>query len=67
VVSAKAKTVRLPDTLVARVEAVARANKSDFSTVMRFALQRGLAAMEAELVAPVDPPRRRVLSRGVDS
>jgi predicted transcriptional regulator len=66
-VSAKPKTIRLPDGLVERLEALARVLGVDFSTAARLAMQRGVAIMEQEQKpAPVAPaPRRRVFSRGV--
>lgn len=64
--AARRKTFRLDDALIARIEAIAKVNGTDSSTVARFALQRGVAAMEQELGSTASQTRRRVLSRGVD-
>lgn len=48
-----------------RVEAIAKAKGVSFSAAMRFALERGVAAMEKE-AEPAEQPRRKILSRGVE-
>jgi predicted DNA-binding protein len=58
------KSVRLTPQMEERVEAIAKAKGVSFSAAMRFALERGVAAMEKE-AEPAPPPKRRVLSRGV--
>lgn len=51
-------SLRLPVGLAERVEAIAGAFGVDLSAAIRFALQRGVAALEAEAVAAplVRPP-----------
>lgn len=58
------KSLRLPDALLERIEAIARAQGIKFSSAMRLALMRGVTAMERE-AGPPAPPRRKVISRGV--
>jgi predicted DNA-binding protein len=47
-----------------RLEALAKSKRVTFSAAMRFALERGVAALESEALAP-PVLRRKVLSRGV--
>jgi hypothetical protein len=56
--------LRLPDSLLERIEAYAKANRISFSAAARINLQRGLAVSEREsgLVPPL--PRRTVISKG---
>lgn len=62
----KHKTLRLDDSLLARIEAIAKEYRMEFSSAMRFTLKRGVAAVEAENRSDESPPlRRRVLSKGV--
>lgn len=79
--SAKPKTLRLPDALLERLERIAKMNATDLSTAMRFAIQRGVKCIEEDLqppaprpstenppdplVSPSHPAQRRVLSPGV--
>lgn len=58
------KSLRLPDALFDRVEAIAKAQGISISAAMRIALQRGVSAMEQETSVPT--VRRKVYSRGVE-
>lgn len=62
--SAQLKAIRLPEEMIARIEAIAKAQGIKFSAAMRFALQRGVAALEQE-ANPAAAPRRKVISKGV--
>lgn len=57
-------SVRLTVQLEERVEAIAEAKGVSFSAALRFALERGVAAMEKDSTPP-QRPMRKVLSRGV--
>ena len=60
------KSLRLPDALLCRLEAIAKENGIKFSAAVRIALQRGVAAIEREAEPPpAEVARRKVLSRGV--
>jgi hypothetical protein len=59
------KSLRLPELLLERIEAIAKAHGIKFSAAVRIALQRGVAAIEREAQS-VALPRRRVISKGVD-
>lgn len=54
--SAKPKTLRLPDALIERLERIAKMNATDLSTVMRFAIQRGVKCIEEDLQQPTPRP-----------
>lgn len=58
------KSIRLPDGLYDRVEAIAKAQGISVSAAMRIAIMRGVTAIEHE-AAPAEAPRRRMLSKGV--
>jgi predicted DNA-binding protein len=58
-------SLRLPDGLLSRLEAIAKAQGISISAAMRIALQRGIAAIERE-AEPAEAPRRKVFSRGVE-
>lgn len=63
--------IRFPVNLLARLRAQAALQQTTLSAVVRAAIGRGLAAMEAApSVRPADPvgqsaPRRRVISPGI--
>jgi hypothetical protein len=64
------KSFRLPVVLLARIDAIAKTKRVKFSAAVRFALERGVAAIEREgkpeqEPPPAEMPRRRVLSRGL--
>jgi len=63
------KSFRLPVGLIARIESIARSKRVKLSAAFRFALERGVAALEKEAEPPreevTSTARRRMLSRGV--
>ncbi len=60
----KHKSVRLTVQLEERLEVIAKSKNVSFSAALRFALERGVAAMEKDSQPPARPIRK-VLSRGV--
>lgn len=56
-------SVRLTEQLAERITAIATAKGVSFSAATRFALERGVAALEKDAQPPAKT--RRVLSRGV--
>jgi hypothetical protein len=63
--SAPPKSLRLPEALLARVEAIAKSHGIKFSAAVRIALQRGVAALEREAEPEATTPRRRIISKGI--
>jgi antitoxin component of RelBE/YafQ-DinJ toxin-antitoxin module len=63
----KHKTLRLDDGLLERIEAIATEYGMEFSAAMRWALKRGVTAIEEQTKTDkgAAAPRRRVLSPGV--
>lgn len=64
----KWKSLRLPEPLLEKLEALAKAKGVKFSSAVRWALNRGLTAIESDDAPPapnVAPQQRRVISRGV--
>jgi predicted DNA-binding protein len=62
------KSIRLTPQLEERLEAIAKAKGVTISAAIRFALERGVAAIEkdaAPTTSAPEAPRRRVLSKGV--
>lgn len=57
-------SVRLTTQLEERVAAIAESKGVSFSAALRFALERGVAAMEKDALPPAKP-LRKVLSKGV--
>lgn len=62
--SEKKLSLRLPDAVMARLEAFAKANDMKFSSAVRMVINRGLLVVEMEQQTQ-SAPRRRVLSKGV--
>ncbi len=62
----KLKSLRIDAALLARIEAIADEHGMEFSAAARWAMKRGVAAIEAQTKADSAPPvRRKVLSPGV--
>jgi hypothetical protein len=59
-------SVTYPDVLLARARRLAAEQGATLSTLIRIALQIGVAELERTRDGPApSPPRRRVLSRGI--
>jgi predicted DNA-binding protein len=59
------RSIRMTTQLEERVASIAKSKGVSFSAAMRFALERGVAAMEKDAQPPAPAPVRKVLSRGV--
>jgi predicted DNA-binding protein len=57
-------SVRLTEQLAERISAIAESKGVSFSAATRFALERGVAAMEKDAQPPARPARR-IISKGV--
>lgn len=58
------RSVRLTGQLEERLAAIAKSKNVSFSAAMRFAIERGVAAMENDAKPPVKATRK-ILSKGV--
>lgn len=66
--NAQHKTIRLPEGLLTRLETIAKGQGIKLSAAIRFALQRGVSAIEREAESTAPPPtgpRRKIISKGV--
>lgn len=61
----KHKSLRLDAALLERLEAISKEYGMEFSAAARWAMKRGVTAIEGDSKAINASPRRRVLSKGV--
>lgn len=62
----KHKSVRLDDALLTRIQTIADHFGMELSAAMRWAMKKGVAAIEQDVDPPAPAaPRRRIISKGV--